>query len=112
MAELLPALSSIHLVLLRNAKSRRNRSDHQAAHLKKEVTSYITLYRRYKGLHASVYFTTATGQKVKLLTGLPDALWRRQGVTEDALMPEASKTMDHLSSTVQDHTLHLIFTVV
>lgn len=48
----------------------------------------------------------------KLLTGLPDALWCRQGVTEDALMPEASKTMDHLSSTVQDHTLHLIFTVV
>ena len=47
-----------------------------------------------------------------LLTGLPDALRGRQGVTEDALVPEASKTMDHFSSPVQNHTLHLVLTVV
>lgn len=48
----------------------------------------------------------------RLLTRFPDALWCMQGITKDALMPEASKTMNHLSSLVQNHTLHLVLTVV
>lgn len=54
----------------------------------------------------------SSAQEAKLLTGLPDALWCMQGVTEDALMPEASKAMNHLSGPVQNHTLHLVFTAV
>lgn len=46
------------------------------------------------------------------LTGLPDALWCREGITEDAFVPEASKTMDDLSSLIQNHTLHFILTVI
>lgn len=56
--------------------------------------------------------TMSIKRKVLLLTGLPDALWCRQGVTEDALMPQASEAMDHLSSPVQNHTLDLVLTVV
>lgn len=47
-----------------------------------------------------------------LLTGLPDTLRCRQGVAEDAFMPEPSKAMDHLSSVVQNHTLNLVLTAV
>lgn len=47
-----------------------------------------------------------------ILTWLPDALWCRQGVTEDALVPQASEAMDHLSSPVQNHTLDLVLAVV
>ena len=54
---------------------------------------------------------TFTCSNRTLLTGLPDALWCRKGVAEDAFMPEASKAMDHLSSPVQNHTLHLVLTV-
>lgn len=49
---------------------------------------------------------------VMILTWLPDALWCRQGVTEDALVPQASEAMDHLSSPVQNHTLDLVLAVV
>lgn len=49
---------------------------------------------------------------LRLLTGLPDALWCRQGVAENALVPQASKAMDHLSSPVQNHPLDLILAVV
>lgn len=46
------------------------------------------------------------------LTGFPDALWGGQGVAEDALVPEASKTMHHLSGPVQNHALDLVLSVV
>lgn len=52
------------------------------------------------------------GVQERLLTRFPDALWRMQRITEDALVPQASKTMNHLSGLVQDHALHLVLTVV
>lgn len=53
------------------------------------------------------------GHRVKaLLTRLPDALGGRQGVAEDAFVPEASEAMNHLSSLVQNHTLNLVLAAV
>lgn len=43
------------------------------------------------------------------LTRLPQALWVRQSVAEDAFMPRTSETMHHVPRLVQNHTLDLIF---
>lgn len=43
------------------------------------------------------------------LTGLPEALWVRQSVAEDAFVPRATETMHHLPRLIQNHTLDLVF---
>lgn len=43
--------------------------------------------------------------------GLPDAGGRGQCVTEDALVPEASEAMHHLSRAVQHLPVHLVLSV-
>lgn len=43
-----------------------------------------------------------------MLTWLPEALRGGEGVTEDALMPEAPEPVHHLPTLVQHLALHLI----
>ena len=42
------------------------------------------------------------------LTWLPDALRSRQGVTEDALVPQAPEPVDDAAALVQHRALHLV----
>lgn len=104
MAERLPVRASARSAPVHSARSRSSRSGRRAARLNKEGCR--------ASRHQHQERITEVVARQRTLTRLPDAFGCWQGVTEDALVPEAAEPVDHFASPVQDDTLHLVFTVV